>query len=77
MKAIQIGLSGTIESLQIGEVKEPAVRTNQVKIVVKAAGVNRADILQRMGQYPPPAGASEIIGLEVSGEVVVSGRGSR
>ena len=73
MKAIQIGPNGTIESLQIGEVKEPTVGANQVKITVKAAGVNRADILQRMGQYPPPPGASEIMGLEVSGEVVAVG----
>jgi tumor protein p53-inducible protein 3 len=73
MKAIQIGPNGIIESLQIGEVKEPAVGANQVKIAVKAAGVNRADLLQRMGQYPPPAGASEIMGLEVSGAVVEVG----
>src|SRR3546814_3477445 len=51
----------------------PQPAKNEVLIRVAAAGVNRPDILQRRGAYPPPAGASDIPGLEVSGEVVAVG----
>lgn len=73
MKAIQSDQSGTIQSLHIVDVIEPEVGDNEVKIRVKAAGVNRADTLQRVGKYPPPPGTSEIMGLEVSGEVIETG----
>jgi len=53
----------------------PAV--DEVLIKIYAAGVNRADILQRQGKYPPPPGSSDIIGMEVSGEVVVVGKDVR
>ena len=59
--------------LALGEVEKPAVGASDVLIEVKAAGLNRADLVQRAGAYPPPPGASKIMGLEVSGEVVEIG----
>jgi putative PIG3 family NAD(P)H quinone oxidoreductase len=53
----------------IGEIHAPALGPRDIRIAVRAAGVNRADLLQRAGHYPPPPGASEIIGLEVAGIV--------
>ncbi len=55
--------------MRVAEVPRPEVASGEVLIEVVAAGVNRADILQRRGFYPPPPGASEIIGLEVSGRI--------
>jgi len=75
MKAIQTSPDGTTEGLHIDEVKEPATGDHQVKIAVKAAGINRADTLQRVGKYPPPPGTSDIMGLEVAGEVTETGAG--
>ncbi|MGE3149397.1 MAG: NAD(P)H-quinone oxidoreductase [Pseudorhodoplanes sp.] len=54
----------------------PELRTGEVLIRVMAAGVNRADVHQRMGAYDPPPGASDIIGLEVAGEVVAAAAGA-
>ena len=51
----------------------PTASDSEVLIKVKAAGINRADILQRQGKYPPPAGASDILGLEVSGTIAALG----
>ena len=59
--------------LHTGEVADPAIRAHDVLIRVAAAGVNRADILQRRGFYPPPPGASPILGLEVAGVVAAAG----
>ncbi|MDA9912939.1 NAD(P)H-quinone oxidoreductase [Candidatus Nanopelagicales bacterium] len=56
-------------SLEIQPTADPMPQAQQVVIEVAAAGVNRADLLQRQGHYPPPAGASEILGLECSGVV--------
>jgi putative PIG3 family NAD(P)H quinone oxidoreductase len=64
---------GGPEVLQLQEIETPTPAPGQVLIKVIAAGVNRADLLQRQGHYPPPAGASEIIGLEVSGEIAAVG----
>ncbi len=58
------------ESLKISETDKPVPSSGQVLVKVCAFGVNRADTLQRQGKYPPPPGESEILGLEVSGEVV-------
>jgi len=55
--------------LQIGEVPDPKPREGDLIVRVRAAGVNRADLLQRLGRYPPPAGEPGIIGLEIAGEV--------
>jgi putative PIG3 family NAD(P)H quinone oxidoreductase len=60
--------------MYIGEAPKPTINENEVLIKVAAAGVNRPDILQRQGDYPPPKGASEILGLEVSGKIVEIGR---
>lgn len=60
-------------SLELGDADKPQLGPSEVLVQVKAAGVNRADMLQARGHYPPPPGASEIIGLEVAGEVVDAG----
>ena len=57
------------EQLRIGEIDPPALGANDLRLRVLATAVNRADLLQRAGHYPPPPGASEIIGLECSGVV--------
>jgi putative PIG3 family NAD(P)H quinone oxidoreductase len=49
------------------------MQPNDLRIAVRAAGVNRADVLQRAGHYPPPPGASEVLGLECAGEVIEAG----
>jgi len=59
--------------LTVGEVDRPPVGVTDVLIDVKASGLNRADLMQRQGLYPPPPGASEILGLEVSGVVAEIG----
>lgn len=61
------------QPLAIGSVDRPAVGASDVLIDVKAAGLNRADLMQRAGAYPPPPGASEILGLEAAGVVVEIG----
>lgn len=73
MKAILLKSFGKPDNLYLGEADAPTVADQEVLIRVEAAGLNRADILQRKGYYPPPAGASEILGLEVSGEIVEAG----
>lgn len=61
------------KSLSIGEVERPVPAENEVLIEVKTAGLNRADLVQRKGFYPPPPGASPIMGLECSGVIVETG----
>jgi putative PIG3 family NAD(P)H quinone oxidoreductase len=74
MRAITIrGGRGPAEALEIGELPVPAPHRGQILIRVRAAGVNRPDLLQRDGRYPPPPGASPILGLEVAGEVAALG----
>lgn len=75
MKAVVIAQHGGPEVLQVQEVPQPEPGTGEVLIRVEAAGVNRADVVQRMGLYPPPPGASEIPGLEVAGTVAALGEG--
>lgn len=70
MKAILVPEHGDASVLVYGDTPTPAVRAGDLLIRVRAAGVNRADILQRRGGYTPPAGASPILGLEVAGEIV-------
>jgi putative PIG3 family NAD(P)H quinone oxidoreductase len=70
MRVIEIeGGSGPAEALRLSERPDPVVGPGQIGIRVRAAGVNRPDLLQRIGGYPPPPGASDIMGLEVAGEV--------
>ena len=74
MKAILFDKYGDPSVLYIGEAPKPIIGDNEVLIKVTAAGVNRPDILQRQGGYHPPKGASEILGLEVSGKIVEIGK---
>jgi putative PIG3 family NAD(P)H quinone oxidoreductase len=70
MTAIEVaGGKGPAEALRPVEIARPVPADGQILIAVKAAGVNRPDVLQRLGFYPPPPGASPILGLEVAGEV--------
>jgi NADPH2:quinone reductase len=70
MRAIQITQPGKPEVLQPCERPTPVLKPGEVLIRVIAAGVNRPDVLQRMGHYPVPPGASDLPGLEVAGEIV-------
>jgi NADPH2:quinone reductase len=70
MRAIEITKFGNPEVLQVCERDIPQFSGGEVLIKVHAAGINRPDVLQRMGHYPVPAGASDIPGLEVAGEIV-------
>jgi putative PIG3 family NAD(P)H quinone oxidoreductase len=77
MRIVEItGGSGPAGALVPGERPDPVAGPGQIRIRVHAAGVNRPDILQRMGFYPAPAGASDILGLEVAGEVDQIGDGA-
>lgn len=62
--------------IELGEIPNPVPKVGEALIQVKAVGVNRADLLQRRGKYPPPAGVSPILGLEVAG-VVAEDRSGR
>ncbi|WP_327007519.1 NAD(P)H-quinone oxidoreductase [Dactylosporangium sp. NBC_01737] len=76
MRAITIEQPGGPEALRWTEVPDPVPAHDEVLIEVRAAGVNRADLLQRQGHYPPPAGAPPYPGMEVSGRIVQVGPGS-
>ena len=77
MRAILFDHSGDESVLHVGEVDAPPLGPDQLRIRVRTAGVNRADLLQRQGHYPPPPGASEILGLECAGEVIEVGAAVR
>lgn len=70
MKVINITESGDADKLQIIEQPLPVLSTGFLLVKVEAAGVNRPDVLQRKGDYPPPADASPILGLEIAGSIV-------
>jgi len=74
MKAILIKSPGAANQLYSGEYETPQPAADEVLVKVHATALNRADILQREGKYPPPEGASPILGLEMSGEVVEVGK---
>ena len=76
MTAIEAPEPGGPEALQLVERPVPVPDAGEVLIAVAAAGVNRPDILQRKGLYPPPAGAPAILGLEIAGTVVAAGAGA-
>ena len=75
MRAVEIRSGGPPESLVRCERPTPAPAAGELLIEVAAAGVNRADVMQRQGLYPPPPGASDLPGLEVSGAVAAVGAG--
>src|SRR5690606_42091697 len=72
MRAISVQTSGQLSWVEVPDI-EPG--ESEVLIAVHTAGINRADLLQAAGKYPPPPGASEILGLEVSGTVAAVGAG--
>ncbi len=73
MRAIVIDQPGDEDVLRIGEADPPAMGPDDLRIRVSATAVNRADLLQRQGMYPPPPGASPILGLECAGRVIEVG----
>lgn len=76
MTAIEVRTPGGPEALIAGVRPVPEPGPGELLVRVAAAGVNRPDVLQRRGFYPPPPGASDIPGLEIAGEVVAAGQGA-
>ncbi|MCK4502433.1 MAG: NAD(P)H-quinone oxidoreductase [Desulfuromonadales bacterium] len=74
MKAVLIEEFGAPEVMQVGEIDKPQPKADEVLIKVVATSINRPDLVQRVGNYPPPAGDSEILGLEVAGTVAEIGK---
>ena len=70
---IEFDGAGGTEVIRLGESPLPALAATEVLIEVSHAGINRPDVLQRQGNYPPPKGATDIPGLEVSGTVIATG----
>src|SRR3954462_6790200 len=77
MHAIEISEPGGPDVLRLVQRDVPVPVDGEVLVRVAACGVNRPDIMQRMGKYPPPPGASDIPGLEIAGEVVHGRAGRR
>jgi tumor protein p53-inducible protein 3 len=77
MKAIVFAQPGDESVLHLGEVAPPALGRGELRLRGVATALNRADLLQRQGKYPPPPGASAILGLECAGEVIEVGPGVR
>ena len=77
MRAVEITEFGPPEALKLGERPDPVPGRGEVLIAVAAAGVNRPDVIQRYGKYPPPPGASDIPGLEVAGTIAALGEDVR
>src|SRR5881397_117143 len=77
MRAILVREPGDERVLVVGDAPRPPLGAADFRIRVRTAGVNRADLLQRQGLYPPPPGASPILGLECAGEVVEVGPEAR
>lgn len=73
MKAILINDD---KSLSWSDVADPIIKTDEVLVKIEAAALNRADLMQREGDYPPPPGCPEWMGLEISGEIVELGKGA-
>jgi NADPH:quinone reductase len=75
VRVIEIAEFGPPDGLKVGERPMPRPGPGEVLIKVVAAGVNRPDVIQRYGKYPPPPGASDILGLEVAGHIADRGEG--
>ena len=77
MQAVIFDASGGPEVLKVGHVADPVPRADQILVRVRATALNRADTLQRQGLYPPPPGESDVLGLELAGEVEAAGSAVR
>jgi putative PIG3 family NAD(P)H quinone oxidoreductase len=77
MRAIEVVGQGKEARLSLGEAPEPPTGPGELRVAVCAAGINRGDLMQRRGLYPPPPGASPILGLECSGRVEQRGAAVR
>lgn len=77
MKAVRMAGFGGVEVLHIGDHPDPRPEPGELLVRIRATALNRADLLQRRGLYPPPGGASEILGLEMAGEVLETGSDCR
>lgn len=75
MKAVLLDGFGGVEVLKVGEIDKPTPKKGEVLVKVVATSINRPDLVQRAGNYPPPPGDSEILGLEVSGTIAELGEG--
>jgi len=75
MQCIEISAPGKPEVLRLANRAVPAPKTGEVLVKVAATGINGPDMMQRKGLYPAPPGASDLLGLEISGEVVALGEG--
>jgi putative PIG3 family NAD(P)H quinone oxidoreductase len=75
MRAVIASAAGGPEVLTVVELPDPEPGAGEVVLEVAAAGLNRADLMQRMGFYPPPPGASDVLGMECSGTVAAVGAG--
>jgi len=75
MRYIDVAQPGGPEALSVATGSVPQPRAHEVLVHVHAAGVNRPDVAQRQGKYPPPPDASPVLGLEVAGEIVAVGEG--
>ncbi len=73
MRAVLVSEPGRVEDLSIGEYPDPTPGPEDLIVRVHSTALNRADLFQRAGKYPPPPGESEILGLEISGTVVARG----
>src|SRR5699024_3601942 len=73
MKAIRFERAGGPEVIKQVDVEQPRPKSDEILVKVKAAGVNRPDVMQRKGLYNPPPGTTSIPGLEIAGEVVSCG----
>ena len=76
MRAIRVAAPGGPEAMVLADAPRPSPGAGEILVKVEAAGVNRVDVMQRRGVYPPPPGAPDILGLEVAGEVVALGPGA-
>lgn len=75
MRAVLVEAPGGADQLRLGEAPRPEPGAGELRVRVRATALNRADLLQRQGQYPPPPGASEILGLEAAGVIEAVGEG--
>ena len=75
MRHVALRAPGPAANMYVAEGPRPRAQAGEVLVRVRAAGVNRPDIVQRLGNYPPPPGVTDIMGLEIAGEVVEAGQG--